>query len=376
MTGETMHFDLTSEQQAIADSAARFTEREYNWDTRMHAIRGEEGRDPAHWATFAELGWLGAGLSEEAGGFGGGAVENAAIALELGKALVNEPFAAHVACLTLLASSNNGAIAAWIEPVIMGQMRISVALQEPQARGDFDQISTRYDKDGDAYRLNGAKSLVEGALHAQQLLVPALGENGLAIFALDTAAKGLTRRPYRLLDNRHVCDFALEDVRALPQAMLASGAEAQEALSHAIDQSLVVLCAEALGTMESALWATRDYLLTRTQFRVPLASFQALQHRMADMLIELEMTRSLLFHALGAAEADAATRTAAASALKVQTGHAGLLIGKEAIQMHGGIGVTEELAISHYFRRLYVVSRLLGDEAVHLARFANKVDAK
>jgi alkylation response protein AidB-like acyl-CoA dehydrogenase len=376
MTGEKMHFDLTSEQQAIADSVARFTEREYNWDLRMRAIRGEEGRDPAHWATFADLGWLGAGLSEEAGGFGGGAVENAAIAQALGKALVNEPFAAHVASLTLLAASENGAIAGWIEPVIMGEMRVAAALQEPQARGDFGQVATRYATDGNGYRLDGDKSLVEGALHAQQFLVPAIGEHGLAIFAVDATAQGLTRRPYRLLDNRHVCDLALRGAWVGPDAVLASGARAQGALAHAIDQALVVLCAEALGTMESALWATRDYLQTRTQFRVPLASFQALQHRMADMLIELEMTRSLLFHALGAAEADAATRTAAVSALKVQTGHAGLRIGKEAIQMHGGIGVTEELAISHYYRRLYVVSRLLGDEAVHLARFADEVDAK
>ena len=375
MTGDIMNFELNSEQQAIADSVARFTEREYDWDTRMRAIRGEEGRDSLHWATFAELGWLGAGLSEDAGGFGGGAVENAAIAQELGKALVNEPFAAHVASLNLLVASANEATAGWIERVIMGEMRVAAALQEPQGRGDFECIATRYEKDGDGYRLSGAKSLVEGALHAQQLLVPATGENGLAIFAVDTACAGLTRRQYRLFDSRHVCDFSLDNVSVLPEAVLAIGAGAEEALAHATDQALVVLCAEALGTMESALWATRDYLQARTQFRVPLASFQVLQHRMADMLIELEMARSLLFHALGSADAEAGARRAAVSALKVQTAHAGLLIGKEAIQMHGGIGVTEELSISHYYRRLYVVSRLLGDEAFHLARFASAVDA-
>lgn len=366
-----MDFAWTAEQRAIADSVARFVEREYDWDTRMHLIRGDEGRDPAHWATFAELGWLGAGLAEERGGFGGGAAENAIIAQELGKALVNEPFAAHVIAINLLAGSGNPALRDAVEAVVMGEERVAVALHEPQARGDFRQVATRFEADGDGWRLHGAKSLVEGAWSAQRVIVPARGNGGLAIFAVDAAAVGMTKRLYRLLDSRHVCDLALDGVAVGPEALIAKGEDAESLWARAIDEGLVAQGAQAVGTMESALFATRDYLLTRTQFKVPLASFQALQHRMADMLIDLEMTRSLLFHAIGAIDGPAPARTAASSALKAQTCSAGPRLAAEAIQMHGGIGVTEELAISHYYRRLYVSAHLLGTETVHLDRFAD-----
>lgn len=369
MTQE-MNFQLSSEQQAIADSVARFVEREYDWDTRMRTIRGDDGRNPAHWATFAELGWLGAGLPEESGGFGGGGIENAVIAQQLGKALVNEPFATHVVAINLLADSGNDVVRAWIEPVVMGEMRIAVALHEPQARGDVRSIAASYERIEDGWCLNGTKSLVEAAGGTQRILVPAQGREGLAIFAVEPEADRLRKRPYRLLDSRHVCDLALDAVAVAPDALVIAGEAAEVAWDKALDHGLVTQCAEALGTMDAALHATRDYLVTRTQFKMPLASFQVLQHRMADMLIELEMTRSLLFHALGALDAEPRARAAASSALKVQTCSAGLRIAQEAIQMHGGIGVTEELAVSHYYRRLYVVSRLMGDESVHLDRFA------
>ena len=366
-----MNFDWTAEQRALADSVTRFVEREYDWDTRMRAIRTDEGRDPAHWATFAELGWLGAGLGEDRGGFGGGAAENAVIAQELGRALVNEPFAAHVAAINLLAATESDTVRAIIEPVIMGEERVAAALHEPQARGDFRQITARYEPDGKGWRLHGAKSLVENATGAEHMLVPARGELGLAVFLVATGASGVGRRIYRLLDSRHVCDFTFADVAVGPEALVVMGSHADEALALAIDQALVVQSAEAVGTMDAAIHATRDYLQTRKQFKAPLASFQALQHRMADMLIELEMTRSLLFHAIGAMSGPAGRRAAATSALKAQAASAGLHVTREAIQMHGGIGLTEELAISHYYRRLYVSARLLGDEAVHLDRFAH-----
>lgn len=371
-----MNFELTTEQQAIADSVSRFVEREYDWDARMRAIRGEEGRDPSHWATFAELGWLGAGLPEEAGGFGGGATENAVIAQGLGKGLVNEPFAAHVAAINILADSSCEPVREWIEPVMMGETRVAIALQEAAGRGDFQHIDTHYEASGGGWKLTGAKSLVEGASSAHHLLVPAKGENGLAIFAVPADSVGLALRPYRLLDNRHVCDVSLDAVEVPSDNLVAMGDEATASHAKAVDHALLTMCAGALGTMEAALWDTRDYLLTRTQFRVPLATFQALQHRMADMLIEVEMTRSLMFHALGAIDGEPATRAAATSALKAQTCTAGPGVAAEAIQMHGGIGVTEELAISHYYRRLYVVARLLGDEVVHLDRFGRAVDSR
>lgn len=375
-----MNFDLTPEQQALADSVARFVEREYDWDTRTRVIRSETGLDPAHWATFAELGWLGAGLPEEAGGFGGGAVENAVIAQALGKGLVTEPFAAHVIAARLL-----GGVGDLIEPLVMGETRIAVAVHEPGARGDFRAVSTRCEPAAGGYRLRGRKSLVEAATVADRLLVPATGPeggaDGLALFLVDMAAPGVARQPYRLLDNRRVCDIDL-DVTVPADALILSGPAAGRAFEAAVDHGTLALCAEALGAMEAALWQTRDYLKTRKQFGVALSGFQALQHRMADMLIELEMTRSLLFHALGAMARDesgddaalGAARRVAVSALKARTGQAGLFVGGQAIQLHGGIGVTEELPISHYYRRLYVIARLFGDADLHRDRFAAAVD--
>jgi hypothetical protein len=370
-----MNFALTPEQQAIAASVARFTERSYDWEARKRATRMEGGRDPAHWATFAELGWLGAGLAEETGGFGGSAIENAVIAQELGRKLVNEPFAAHVAALAIVADAEGAAVREWLEPMMMGETRVAAAFQEPAGRGDFTHIAATWEDAANGWRLSGEKSLVEGAWGADRFLIPARGEKGLAIFAVSADTAGLAKRPYRLLDSRHVCDLSFDGMMVPGEALVLLGDAAERALAKAIDEALVAMCAEALGTMESALWDTRDYLKTRNQFGVPLATFQALQHRMADMLIEVEMTRSLLFHALGAMAGAAEPRAAAVSALKAQTATAGVKVAAEAIQMHGGIGVTEELAISHYYRRLYVVARQLGAETLHLDRFAAALDA-
>ena len=364
-----MNFDLTPEQQALADSVRRFVEREYDWDTRTRTVRSAVGYDPAHWRTFVELGWLGAGLSEEAGGFGGGAVENAVIAEELGKGLVTEPFAAHVAAAQLLAGSDR------LEPLLTGEARIALAVHEPEGRSDYSLVGARYERSGDGYRLTGGKSLVEAASLANQVIIPAQGDQGLALFLVDMDAEGLAGRPYRLLDNRRASDLAF-DVCVPSASLLSAGNGAAAAFDQAVDHANVALCAEALGVMHQALWQTRDYLNTRQQFGTPLAAFQALQHRMADMLIELEMTRSLLYHALGKMDGDVLGRRAAVSALKVQAGKAGLFIGRQAIQLHGGIGVTEELPISHYYRRLYVIARMFGDGDYHLDRFADAVDER
>lgn len=369
-----MNFDYSSEQQAIADSVIKFVEREYDWDTRLKLVRTGDGRGSDHWETFAELGWLGAGLDEDAGGFGGGAAENAIIAEQLGKAVVNEPFATHVIAINLIASSDNGPVRDLVEPIIMGETRVAIAFHEKSARGDFSQVATHYKTSGEGYLLTGEKSLVEAAAGADRIIIPAMGADGLGLFIVDAGAPGMTLRPYRLLDNRRVCDISLNDVAVDASAVIALGEAAQSSYNLAIDHGLLTLGAEALGTMQAALWDTRDYLLTRTQFRVPLASFQVLQHRMADMLIEVEMTRSLLFHALGAMDGATVDRQAAVSALKAQVGRAGLHVAREAIQMHGGIGVTDELAISHHYRRLYVVDYLLGGQDLHLERFAAQKD--
>lgn len=363
-----MDFDYSSEQDALRDSVKRFIEREYGWEQRFAVIRSADGVDPAHWATFAELGWLGAGLSEEAGGFGGGAIENALIAEELGRGLVTEPFVAHVIATQILAALGGETAAGLIAGAVMGETRIVPALQEAVGRGDWRVVESRAKGD----TVSGTKTLVEGATFADHLIVSAGGDAGIGLYLVDAKGAGVTLSPYRTVDNRRVADIVFADA---PATLLASGEAAAAAIEAGIDHGLITLCGEALGVMDIALWTTRDYLKVRKQFGTAIANFQALQHRMADMLIETEMARSILFHALGAmVSEDAVARTAAISAAKVACSNAGLYVGGQAIQLHGGIGVTEELNISHHYRRLFVIARQFGDADLHRDRFAAAVD--
>ncbi|WP_313805972.1 acyl-CoA dehydrogenase [Sphingobium sp.] len=360
-----MDFDYSSEQEALRDSVRRFVEREYDWERRFSLLRSPAGVDPAHWATFAELGWLGAGLSEEDGGFGGGATENALIAEELGRGLVTEPFIAHVVATQILAAVESDAVAG----LVMGETRIVPALQEANGRGDWKVIESEASESG---TLSGTKTLVEGAAFADRFILSARSPKGVGLYLVDAQVPGVTLKPYRTVDNRRVADIDFHDTPALE---LAVGAVAEAAIDHGMDHGIVALCGEALGIMDAALWATRDYLKVRKQFGTAIGNFQALQHRMADMLIETEMVRSLLYRAQGAiASSDPAARAAAISAAKAAVSTAGPYVGGQAIQLHGGIGVTEELNISHYYRRLFVIARQFGDADLHMDRFAAAVD--
>ncbi|WP_298400569.1 acyl-CoA dehydrogenase [Sphingobium sp.] len=363
-----MDFSYTSEQDALRDSVRRFVEREYGWEERFTIVRSDGGYAPRHWAMFAELGWLGAGLSEEAGGFGGGGTENALIAEELGRGLVTEPFVPHVIATQLLAGIDGETAADLIGPLVMGESIIVPVLQEAAGRGDWRHVDMR----ADGNRLTGVKTLVEGAGRADNMLVSARNGDEIGLYLVAADAAGVSRTDYRTLDNHRVSDVALDGAEAV---LLASGAQVPGAIDRAMEHGLIALCGEALGVMDAALWATRDYLKMRKQFGTAIGNFQALQHRMADMLIEVEMTRSLLYAAFGAmAGDDAQASTAAVSAAKVQVSTGGLQVGAQAIQLHGGIGVTEELNISHHYRRLYAIARQFGDAELHLARFAQARD--
>jgi alkylation response protein AidB-like acyl-CoA dehydrogenase len=368
-------FEFTPEQDALADSVKRFVEREYDFEKRKATVRSPQGLDAAHWSIFAELGWLGAGIAFDAGGFGGGAIENAVISQELGRALVTEPFVSHVMVTQLLVSLDTPKAVELVGQLVIGEQRGTIAVQEPGAGGDFLRIFSQVAPVGQGWALTGEKSLTEGVIQADFVIVPAKVGDEFALFLVDTNAEGISRRDYRTIDNRRVSDLRFDGVALLADALLARGHEARSAYERAVDHGLVTIGAEALGIMDSALWATRDYIKTRKQFGVTLNNFQALQHRMADMLIEVELTRSLLFHALGAVESgEESERRAATSALKVQLTKGSMIVGQQAIQLHGGIGVTEELIISHYYRRLFAITRQLGDSDLHLARFVDASD--
>ena len=370
-----MDLNHTSEQVALADSVARFAERSYQFGQRRAVIGSPEGFSRDHWATFAELGWFGAGLGEEEGGFGGSAVETSVLFDGFGKILLVEPVLAHavLGLQALAALPSSPARDALVEQAVMGSTLLSLAHDETEGWGALDWVATRAERAGDGgYRLHGAKSRVLAGEAADRLIVSARlsgavdGRDGIGLFLVDGGAAGLARRPYRLVDSSRVADLTLDGA---PGDLLAEGEAACAALTRAYRHGIVAVCAEALGGMESALWQTRDFLKTRKQFGTTLNHFQALQHRMADMLIETELSRSMLLQALAAIQGPEETCDHGLSAAKVAISRSALFVTGQAIQLHGGIGMTEELTVGHYYKRALVIASLLGDIDHHFDQF-------
>lgn len=358
-----MDFTLSPEQEALRDSVLRFAEREHGWEQRAQILRADGGRAPAHWRTFAELGWLGAGLSEEAGGFGGGAAENAIVMEALAPALVLEPLLPHIIASRLLSASTSPAAVELLAAMVMGERRAVLA------QGERSLVLAS--KEGGVPRLSGRASLVLGGADADFLIVAAraAGEEArLSLCLVDARSSGVEIQPYRLVDNHRAAQVSFD--LEFPDQALAFARSSEDVLEEALDHGIVAICAEAVGMMEATLWLTRDYLVTRKQFGTTLSAFQALQHRMADMLIETEMARSILFQAIANVEDDSADhRRRGVSAAKALISTAGPAVGAAAIQLHGAIGMTEEFVIGHYYKRLFAIARLLGSSDDHLARF-------
>lgn len=371
-----MDFTLSSEQQALRESLGRFLDRELDWDKRMKLLREGEAGFARIWSGLVELGCTGAGIDEDRGGYGGDPVDMALIAEELGRVLAPVPYAPFVMAVSLLTDAR-ATDAAPLAELVSGARLAIPALLERDARGDLLEVRAVAEPVGSGFRLTGRKTLVEGARQADCVIVSATIENaaeeGPALFVVEADAAGVRRLDYRTIDNRPVSDIGLEGVQVDASARLLTDGRA--AIDRAADAGAVMICAQAVGAMDAALWMTRDYLRMRRQFGVPLASFQALQHRMADMLIETELARSMLFQALAALESDDRdVRRMGVSAAKRRIGEAGVFVGAQAIQLHGGIGMTEEYAIGHYYKHLFAGARTLGDGDFHLQRFIRARD--
>jgi alkylation response protein AidB-like acyl-CoA dehydrogenase len=323
--------------------------------------------------------------AESAGGFGGSAVDNAIVAQEFGRALVLEPFVALavLAAQTILRAGTAQQRRKWLPSLVAGESLIAPAFCERGARGRLSPVETRAQAcGGGRYLINGGKSLVPGGPVAGRFIVSAriCGDRkdtaGIALFVLPARAKGLQRHNYRLIDGACAADLVLTDVEASSAHRLGEASDASAALDLAHAHALVAACAEALGVMEHATWATRDYLLQRKQFGAAIGTFQAVQHRLADMIIALEQSRAMVHCALSALDAkDAMARRRALSAAKAQIGAAGKFIGAQAIQLHGGIGMTHECRIGHCFKRLMVIEASLGDTQFHLGEIARTYPA-
>ncbi len=374
-----MDFSLTEEQQLLRDAIARFVANEYSFAARTQAIATPKGWSERVWAQFAEMGLLGVPFPETHGGFGGTAVDVMVVMQELGRALVVEPYLATVVLAGGLvdlagAASQKQDI---LPRVAAGKWLLALAHGEPQARYDLHDVATTARREGGGYVLNGRKAVVLHGASADTLVVAARtgggqrDRQGITLFLVDARSRGVDATGYRTIDGLRAADVALADVHVGAGAVLGPVDGGLPFLERAVDLGAAALCAEAVGVIEALNAATLDYLKTRQQFGQPIGRFQALQHRAVDMLIRAEQSKSMAcLAAVKAQSDDAPERRRAVSAAKSLVGRAGRAVAKEAIQLHGGMGVTNELPAAHLAKRLTMIDFWLGDASFHTERFA------
>lgn len=375
-----MDFNLTNEQELLRDGLTKFLASRYDLASSRAAAKTGPGWQPEIWRGFAdELGILGATLPEEAGGIGGGPVETMVIAEALGHALVIEPFVDTVVVAGgLLHRSGDAAAAALLEDIVAGTAVVALAATEPTSGDNWRDVSTTARRDGDEWVLNGAKVMAVSAPLATHLLVTArtsgerAGTDGISLFLVEISSMttGFTAHPYRTVDDRRASDLTFADVRLPADALLGAEGQAGPSLEAARDEGAAAVCAEAVGGMRKVLADTVEYCKQRQQFGLPIGSFQALQHRMVDMHMEVEQASAAVYLAVLNLDADPAQRAKAVSAAKATIGRASRFVGQNAVQLHGGMGMTEELAIGHYFKRLTAVQYEFGSTDYHVGRYA------
>jgi pimeloyl-CoA dehydrogenase small subunit len=371
-----MDFDLTDEQRMLSDSVRRLVSDAYDDFEHRKTYRAEpHGWSEANWSKFAEMGLLGLPFAEADGGFGGGPLETMIVLEQFGRGLVVEPYLATVVLGGgLLRRAGSAAQReALIPPVAEGSLTLAFAHQERQARHDLFDVATTATRDGAGYVLNGAKGVVLHGDSAGRLVVSARtagnrrDRDGISLFLLDPASPGVTRRGYATQDGLRAAEVVLEDVSVPADALLGPEGGALPLIEQVVDEAQAAICAEALGAMEVLRDLTVDYLKQRTQFGQPIGNFQALQHRAADMLVATEQVRSMaMYAAMMVQEPDPAARHVALSAAKALVAKLADQVGKEAVQLHGGIAVTEEYKAGHYFKRLSMLAGLFGDVDHHL----------
>ena len=373
-----MDFSLNELQTMMADSVGKFIDNEYDFDTRQEYAGSERGFSDDVWKTFAELGWTAVPFAEEDGGLGGGPAEIMVLMQSLARGLVVEPYIANVILAggILKRFANETQKEQWLHPMIAGELQATLAFNEPQARYELANVATTATKDSNHWVLNGRKGLVLNGGTSDLLLIPArtagdIGdEHGITLFAVAADSDGLSCNAYATVDGLRAAEITLEGVRVSGDAVLGNVDEGYAALSATIDDATLAVCAEAVGIMYALKDKTVQYSKDRSQFGVPIGSFQALQHRMVDMLMACEQAQSLLMWAVmtNAEGSDESRR--AVSAMKYMIGTAGQKLGEEAVQIHGGMGVTWELDVAHYFKRLTAICTLFGNADWHLDKLA------
>ena len=375
-----MDFIFSEEQQQLRDSLQKYISKEYGFEARKAIMASKQGYSDKVWAQFADMGLLGAAFAEAHGGFGGTAVDTMLIMTELGRGIVIEPYFSTVVLgggLVDLAGSKAQKQAV-LPKIVEGKLLLAAALGEPDSRHDLNCVATTARRDGAGYVLNGHKAVVLHGESAHQLVVSARtagGERdakGISLFLLDAKTAGVQVQGYRTIDGMRAAEIKFANVKAGADSVLGPVDGALPLLERAADFAVSALCAEAVGAMEALNAATFEYLKTRQQFGRAIGSFQALQHRAVDMFIHCEQSRSMAYLASVKVQSqDAGERSRTVSAAKIQIGRSGRSISQEAIQLHGGMGVSNELAAGHYAKRLAMINATLGDVDHHSDRFAS-----
>jgi len=364
-----MNFDYSEEQNLLKESIVRWAQDNYSFDQRRVGAESDNGFNQEHYNTFAELGWLSVPFSEELGGYGGSVVDVAAIMEEFGKALVVEPVFPNLILFGgLLERCSDDAIKADLVPqVIDGSLMGAVAMYEPQARFDISNVASSATVSADAYSISGHKSVVLGGAHAEQIIVVArtsgeqTDEAGLSLFLVDAGSEGVKVNAYPLMDGQQVADIHFDNARG---QLISDLGEAYAPLKDALRLAHIALCAEAVGIMEILNRTTVEYTKTRKQFGVTISSFQALQHRMVDTFMSYEQAKSLLVGTLCELTDDRTTPDRAdkiVNALRTLVAKNGKHVGDEAIQLHGGMGLTDEMSVGHYVKRLMMINLMFGN---------------
>ncbi|MEK9870976.1 MAG: acyl-CoA dehydrogenase family protein [Gammaproteobacteria bacterium] len=374
-----MDFSFTDEQALLQDSVQRFIQNSYAFDSRQKLIKTEDGFSRENWASFAELGWLALPFSEESGGFGGTAVETMILMEEFGKGLVVEPYLTTVLMSGSIieAGGSSAQKEGVLAEIMAGTKLAALAYVEPQARFNLADVTTTAAAEGDGYVINGFKGVVMGGPSADVLIVPARtageqrDEAGITLFLVDANSNGISKRDYPTIDGGRASEITLENVTVDASAVIGEVGGGFALLEVGINNGILGVGAEAVGAMEVLYKTTVEYCKTREQFGQPIGKFQVLQHRMVDMFMEHEQAKSLLYMAaIRMSENDADEARKAISALKVQIGKGGRFVGQQAIQLHGGMGMTDELNVGHYFKRLTAIETLFGNVDYHLKKYS------
>ena len=376
-----MNFSYTEEQEMLRDTLQRFITRDYGFDKRQALLKSDIGFSRDHWRTFAELGLLGISFPEDYDGMGGNAIDTMLVMNAIGEGLMLEPYLASavVATRTIAVLGNADQRASMLPALASGEAIAVLAHDEPSTRFDWQAVTTTAIADSGGYVLTGHKSVIAHGASADILLVTARldvsdGKDSLRVFAVPREAAGLRHVSYTTVDGIRASDIWLDQVSVGADAILDGTVNTEAQLGDILDVGLAAICAEAVGALDRLLARTVEYARTRKQFGVPIGKFQALQHRMADMVLHIEQARSMSYlAAVRCTDPDPVARRRAMSAAKVVIGQACRFVGQQAVQLHGGMGVTDELDVSHYFKRLMAIEMQFGGTDHHLEIFAGQI---